>query len=155
VASIAVVFVTAGCGGSHHASGSIPVKAISEPTHTQTYTVASSAMEPTLHCVQPAVGCEAATPDRVGVQEPARDVKRGDVLLFEAPPAAKEACGTTGKFIKRVIGLPGEKVEERTGYVYINGERLNEPYVKPDRRDNETGTWHAPQGRYFVMGDNR
>jgi signal peptidase I len=39
--------------------------------------------------------------------------------------------------------------------VFINRERLDEPYVKRKRRDHETGTWHVPQGKYFFMGDNR
>jgi signal peptidase I len=58
--------------------------------------------------------------------------------------------------VKRLIALPGETWSERDGYVYINGKRLNEPYIRADRRDTET----HPQQRiakdsYFMMGDNR
>jgi signal peptidase I len=44
-------------------------------------------------------------------------------------------------FVKRLIGLPGERVSERDGYIYIDGKRLDEPYVDPALRDHRTGTW--------------
>jgi signal peptidase I len=75
--------------------------------------------------------------------------------VFRTPPAAVGRRGAGGKFVKRLIGLPGEAVREQNGTVFINGKRLNEPYVKSGRRDNETGTWHVPKGDYFFMGDNR
>ena len=155
--AVATAFATAGCGGSSsgHPSASIPVKTISEP-QTETYKVPFSSMEPTIQCARPAPGCEAATSDRVVVKRPVGDVKRGDVVLFEMPqPAAESACNTSGKNIKRVVGLPGEKVEERDGYIYVDGKRLSEPYVKPGHRDHQSGAWRVQQGRYFLMGDNR
>jgi signal peptidase I len=155
-ALIAVVLVAAGCGARHAANGSIPIRTVKEPTRTETYRMPSSSMEPTLHCARPAQGCEAASSDRVVVHEPVKDVKRGDVLLFETPPLAAQRCGAGGKFIKRVIGLPGEKWAEKNGYIYINGKKLSEPYLKPDRRDNETHSAQTiPKGRYFMLGDNR
>jgi signal peptidase I len=59
--------------------------------------------------------------------------------------------------VKRLIGLPGEDVSERDGYVYINGTRLDEPYIKPDRRDHEPPRdfGKIPPDHYFFMGDNR
>ncbi len=58
--------------------------------------------------------------------------------------------------MKRLIGLPGDTWEERNGYVYIDGKRLNEPYIKPDRRDDRTIAPEViPKEHYFMMGDNR
>jgi signal peptidase I len=123
------------------------------------YRIPSSSMEPTLHCARPANDCEASISDRVLACRFCYHLfspKRGDIIVFNTPPAAAQDCGSGGVFVKRLIGLPGEVWSERDGYVYINGKKLDEPYVKPDRRDHET---HAPQkippGRYFMMGDNR
>ncbi len=61
-------------------------------------------------------------------------------------------------FVKRLIGLPGETVTEKSGgIIYIDGKKLNEPYIQPSRRKNDsrTGTWKVPKGEYFFMGDNR
>ena len=58
--------------------------------------------------------------------------------------------------VKRLIGLPGDVWEERGGYVYIDGRRLNEPYIKSSRRDARTITpITIPKDHYFMMGDNR
>ena len=59
------------------------------------------------------------------------------------------------KFVKRVIGLPGETVRERKGIVSVDGRQLSEPYVAPGHRGGESGTWHVPAGSYFLLGDNR
>ena len=69
-------------------------------------------------------------------------------------------CGAGGLFIKRVIGLPGETVHENgEGFIYINGTRLEEPYVQSSSRLADVAdfdkTWRVPQGEYFVVGDNR
>jgi signal peptidase I len=77
---------------------------------------------------------------------------RKDVVVFTAPALAAKRCGESGKFVKRVIGLPGETVTEKDGFVSIDGALLKEPYVKRDRR---SGSWHVPKGEYFVLGDNR
>ena len=89
-----------------------------------------------------------------------RDVKRGDILAFRTPPLALVKCGAGGLFIKRVIGLPGETLREDShGLVFVDGKKLNEPYVEPDRRLADTvnfgKTWRVPQGDYFFIGDNR
>lgn len=84
---------------------------IQRPERTVTYSVPSSAMEPTLHCARPEQGCEAATADRIEAKEPARDVKRGDVVVFETPPLTRARCGAGGIFVSRLIGLPGERLE--------------------------------------------
>ena len=124
------------------------------------YRIPSSSMEPTLHCARPTAGCEARFSDRVLANRfiyRFRDPKRGEIIVFKTPPEAKVRCGAGGTFVKRLIGLPGEVVSERDGYVYINSRQLNEPYLKPDRRDHEPPrTWpRIPAGHYFFMGDNR
>jgi signal peptidase I len=123
------------------------------------YRIPSSSMEPTLHCAKPGSDCEARFSDRVlacrfcyRLWSP----KRGDIIVFHTPPLAAVRCGAGGTFVKRLIGLPGDTWEERSGYVYIDGKRLNEPYVRPDRRDPRTiAPIKIQPGHYFMMGDNR
>jgi signal peptidase I len=123
------------------------------------YRIPSSSMEPTLHCAKPGPGCESRLSDRVLANRfiyHFHDPQRGDIVVFKTPKAAQLRCGAGGTFVKRLIGLPGETWSEESGYVYINGKKLNEPYIKKDRRDPES---HDPQkigkGHYFMMGDNR
>jgi signal peptidase I len=153
--AVAVAALAAGCGSKSETKkgGGLTVETVAR--ETTTYEVPSSAMEPTLHCAA-APGCEAEVPDRVQVATPALAIRHGDVVAFRTPSAARLICGAGGIYIKRVIALPGDTWEERNGFVYINGGKLDEPYVKPDRRDFET---HNPltlaDDLYFVMGDNR
>ena len=89
---------------------------------------------------------------------PVKSPKRGDVVVFIYP------VDTTKDYIKRVIGLPGDKLEIVDKKVLINGKALNEPYARfADRiiipravqpRDN-FGPVTVPEGKLFVMGDNR
>jgi len=132
------------------------------------YRIPSSSMEPTLHCARPAAGCEAGTSDRVLANRfiyHFRDPRRGEIVVFNTPPLARQECGSEGTFVKRLIALPGEVWEERNGFVYINGRKLNEPYIQPSRRDSQTlgladlpprGKYtRIPAGYYLMMGDNR
>ncbi len=132
------------------------------------YRIPSSSMEPTLHCAAPGQGCESHTSDRVLANRFVyhfRDPKRGEIVVFHTPPLAKVKCGAGGTFVKRLIGLPGEVWTERSGYVSIDGRKLSEPYIKPDRRDAQTlamrdiqprGTLsRIPNDEYLMMGDNR
>jgi signal peptidase I len=128
------------------------------------YKIPSSSMEPTLHCARPKVGCEARFDDRVLANRfiyHLRNPQRGEIVVFDTPPAARVACGEGGTFVKRVIGLPGETIEVRLdargkGNVYIDGKRLDEPYIQPDRLpDKGYGPQRVPDDSYFMMGDNR
>jgi signal peptidase I len=99
-----------------------------------------------------------------------RSVHRGDIVVFREPGNGPDA-GTV--LIKRVIGLPGDTITLHSGSVYINGKRLSEPYVRPQRNANGTlgpeptlafsdgepyalvSPYKVPAGDYFMMGDNR
>ena len=101
------------------------------------YRIPSSSMEPTLHCARPATGCEARFSDRVLANRFVfrfSDPERGDVVVFETPPKARAKCGAGGTFVKRIIGLPGETVGIRirrgAAFMYIDGQRLEEPYIE-------------------------
>jgi signal peptidase I len=132
------------------------------------YRIPSSSMEPTLHCARPAQGCEASASDRVLANRfiyRFRSPHRGEIVVFQTPSLAKQECGSEGTFVKRLIGLPGDVWAERNGVVYIDGKRLNESYIKPDRRDTQTLTLadipprntmtRIPNDMYLMMGDNR
>ena len=123
------------------------------------YRIPSSSMEPTLHCARPGQGCEARLSDRVLANRflyHFRSPHRGEIIVFNTPTkAAQAACNASGTFVKRLIGLPGETVREKDGFIYIDGKRLNEPYIQASRRDTESGVWPVAPGHYFFMGDNR
>ena len=123
------------------------------------YRIPSSSMEPTLHCARPGAECESSVSDRVLACRFCYDLRsphRGDVVVFETPPAAARACGSGGTYVKRLIGLPGDTWSERNGVVYIDGRPLSEPYVQATYRDAfDYPAQRIPRGRYFFMGDNR
>lgn len=133
------------------------------------YRIPSSSMEPALHCARPAPGCEASISDRVLANRFIYDFespKRGQIIVFNTPPAAQSKCGEGGTFVKRLIGLPGETIhEDKHGYIWIREPgaktfyKLNEPYIQEARRladvTHYNKTWHVPKGEYFFMGDNR
>jgi signal peptidase I len=123
------------------------------------YRIPTSSMEPTLLCARGGSGCTGRFSDRVLANRfiyRFRDPRRGEIIVFHVPKAAESACGTGGVFVKRIIGLPGEVWQEREGYVYINGEKLNEQYLKKERRDLQSyPARRIPRDSYFMMGDNR
>jgi signal peptidase I len=98
-------------------------------------------MEPTLHCAKPTAFCQGRFSDRVIANRLAYrfdDPKRGQIVVFRTPETAQRCWLSDGgsTFVKRIIGLPGELVSERDGVIYINGDRLVEPYVDPARSRN-------------------
>ncbi|MFC4775416.1 signal peptidase I [Paenibacillus sp. GCM10023252] len=93
-----------------------------------------------------------------------RDPKRGEVVVFHVPEENRE-------FIKRVIGIPGDKIKVEGDDVYINDKKIDEPYLKdaikaahdagelynigPGFPNNENQDAVVPEGTIFAMGDNR
>ena len=78
------------------------------------------------------------------------NIHRGDLIVFHYPKNPRES------YIKRVVGLPGDKVEMRDGVVYVNSEELNEPYVLPGYRGHDYMQAEVvPPDDYFVLGDHR
>lgn len=77
--------------------------------------------------------------------------ERGDIVVFKYPD------DETIPFIKRVIGLPGETVEIIDGVVYIDGEPLEDEYIKEpmDTSRGDKGPYLVPEDSYFMLGDNR
>ncbi len=111
----------------------------------QSFLVEGSSMEPSLHHGQRLL-VEKVT---YRFTEP----KRGQVVVFRYPGDQRR------KFIKRVIGLPGDEIAIKNGFLYVNGLRLDENYINGPTY----GTYSAPtfgpvlvpEGHYFVLGDNR
>ncbi len=78
-------------------------------------------------------------------------IERGDIVVFWFPNDPDKS------YVKRVIGLPGEAVEVRSGRVYVNGQELRENYLDEDH-NRSLPSWPAKKvedHHYFVMGDNR
>ena len=79
------------------------------------------------------------------------EIQRGDIIEFRYPK------DETKRYVKRVVGLPGETIEVRGGVVHINGSALTEDYVPAER--NQTGASfpqkHIPENHFYVLGDNR
>jgi signal peptidase I len=78
-----------------------------------------------------------------------RAPQRGEVIIFH-PPAPYPAEATP--YIKRIIALPGDTVQIKDGEVFVNGVKLNEPYI--DAPPEYSVGLHTVDG-YFVLGDNR
>ncbi|MGG7059986.1 signal peptidase I [Clostridium tertium] len=73
-------------------------------------------------------------------------LKRGDIVVFYSEELQAD-------LIKRLIGLPGDKIKIENGVVSVNGEVLQEDYIGAE--DNFNGEYEVPEGKYFFLGDNR
>jgi signal peptidase I len=104
--------------------------------------------------------------------------RRGDVVVFDCPEASCPDNGDNGgnlavrvvrgvaegigliqpstkEFIKRVVALPGETIEVQGGQVYVDGRRLDEPYLSQSTVTANLRPTRVPEGHLFVLGDNR
>jgi signal peptidase I len=78
------------------------------------------------------------------------NIERGDVVVFRYPR------DETKSYIKRIIAVPGDKLRIDRGQVYVNGKKLDEPYVPAEYRDEKSiDAMVVPAGEYFVLGDHR
>ena len=126
------------------------------------YVIPSASMESTLMTGDHVIVDKLAYAPHTGALSkllPYSGVKRGDIVVFRYPPDIRQT------FVKRVIGLPGDRIHLENKTVVRNGIKLNEPYVRhidtatDPYRDNFPNLQGrevlVPEGRYFVMGDNR
>ena len=112
------------------------------------FTVSGASMYPTLH-----------NGDRM-VLSKVGDIHRFDVVILKAPDENVE-------YIKRVIGMPGDTIEMKSGVLYINGKKVDQPFINTEALAKQTvfmddftlesltGESKVPEGKYFVLGDYR
>jgi signal peptidase I len=128
--------------------GAVVVALLIKTFAVQAFRIPSESMVPTLE-----VG------DRVLVNKlsyDAHDLHRGDVVVFERPPGLPAGPDDPKELIKRVIALPGDTVVARDGSIYIDDQRLDEPYLSDTATTyNLDEPYTVPEGQVWVMGDNR
>jgi signal peptidase I len=113
----------------------------------QPHKIKGSSMEPNFH------NSEYLLTDKISYR--LGQPQRGDVIVFKAPPDFKD------EFIKRIIGLPNEKITVKEGQVFINDQLLNEPYLPQETKTlaakaiPEDTSVLIPADSYMVFGDNR
>ena len=111
----------------------------------QGFTVSGRSMEPSL------VNGEWLLVDKLSYHF--SSPKRGDIIVFNPPLESSQP------YIKRIIGMPGERIEIKDGRIYISNDEGDFEYVEttalPDISFSCNDSWEIPEGHYFVLGDNR
>jgi len=131
----------------------------------QAFKIPSGSMEPNLligdHLIVNKMVFSSASTGAERLLLPRRPIQRGDVIVFKSPEQPDR------DLIKRVIGLPGDRLELRRKKIHINGKPIDEPYAEfrpstatedAPRTDDlleEYGPVTVPENQYFMMGDNR
>jgi signal peptidase I len=124
--------------------------------------VPTASMLPTIfvgdHFFLDKIACPGNFPKQIRDWLPQREIERGDIIAFRPP----EKANMTTPFVKRVIGIPGDKIEVRSKIVYLNDVAQEEPYKihlnDPDMGEvqgDNYGPETVPPDQFFVMGDNR
>ena len=132
----------------------------------QAFYIPSISMEPTLNKGDRILVC------RICLH--LSDVQRGDIVVFSNPhPGPEVDRGVVGSalhwlgqglgvaqpenkdYVKRVVGLPGDVVELNNGQLFVNGEKVDEPYLNSEVETEPFGPVTVPDGMLFVLGDNR
>lgn len=81
------------------------------------------------------------------------DEEQGDIIVFKS--GLSDESGNSKLLIKRIIGLPGDKITVTNGNVYINDQQLYEDYLNDGTTTGEVIDYIVPEECFFVMGDNR
>ncbi len=112
----------------------------------QTFSIPSGSMEPTLwegnHIMVDKLSVEFGT------------INIGDIVVFKAPPVVRKDCGDNyADLVKRVIGLPGDRLTSVGNTIYVGGKKLDQKWPHWNPVTPAIGHVVVPKGHYFMMGD--
>jgi signal peptidase I len=145
-------------------AGAVIVALVMKTFVVQAFFIPSGSMEPTLQG-SPEIAGDRVLVDKVSYR--LHPPNRGDIIVFHAPPDFPSP--DVEDLIKRVVGLPGDRITFASGKVQINGEPLSEPYLPPATQTlapmegagsyphscTDSDPCVVPPGKLWVMGDNR